>query len=237
LEETRPKKRFVLPAELSLLIGSVLLTFSVILARTSNFGVAVLTSVPFVISQKFTFISAGAWNTVIMTLLLIILIVLTKKNIKAAAMSLALSFVFGWLIDLAIWLLSGLPTDIGWRIAYYIISFFAIPMGITLFVKSGYPMLPFDSFVRDMSSYYGWKFSLTKTIFDIIFVTFSVLFSLFALGGLRDVGVGTIISAVFTGFVIKLYSQALDKVMVVEPWFPKFRDFFSNPGQETAEIK
>ncbi len=231
------KKRFVLPAELSLVLGLVLLTFSVILVRTSQFGVAVLTSVPFVLSQKFTFMSAGTWSTVIMIVLLIILIVLTKKSIKSAIMSLLLSFAFGGLIDLAIYLLAGLPISFAWRIVYFVIGFLAIPMGITLFVKSGYPMLPFDSFVRDLSSYYGWKFSVTKTIFDIVFVSFSALFSIFALGGLKDVGVGTVISAIFTGFIIKLYAAWLDKVMVVEPWFPKFRAFFISPSQENTTIR
>lgn len=230
-------KRFILPAELSLLLGLSLITFSIIFIRTSHFGVAVLTSVPFVISKKFDAISAGLWSTIIMIVLLIILIVLTKKSIKAALMSLLLSFAFGGLIDLASKLLSGLPVDLSWRIFYYSLGFLAIPLGITLFVKSGYPMLPFDSFVRDLSNYYGWKLSITKTIFDIIFVSFSVLFSIFVLGGLAEIGIGTAISALFTGFIIKLYAQWLDRVMVVEPWFPKFRAFFSNAEAETSTIK
>lgn len=231
------KKRFVLPAEISLLLGLLFITFSIIFIRTSNFGVAVLTSVPFVISLKFDALTAGTWSTIIMIVLLIVLIVLTKKSVKSAVMSLLLSFAFGGLIDLASILLKGLPTEIGWRVLYYLIGFLAIPLGITFFVKSGYPMLPFDSFVRDLSSYYGWKFSLTKTIFDIIFVSFSVLFSIFALGGLKEVGIGTALSAIFTGYIIRLYSQWLDKVMVVKPWFPKLRAFFSNTEPETIAIK
>jgi len=231
------KKRFVLPAEISLLLGLLFITFSIIFIRTSHFGVAVLTSVPFVISLKFDALTAGTWSTIIMIVLLIILIVLTKKSIKSAIMSLLLSFAFGGLIDLASILLKGLPTAMGWRVLYYVIGFLTIPLGITFFVKSGYPMLPFDSFVRDLSSYYGWKFSITKTIFDIIFVSFSVLFSIFALGGLKEVGIGTVISALFTGYIIRLYSQWLDKVMVVKPWFPKLHAFFSNTEPESTAIK
>ena len=226
--ENAPNKRFILPAEISLLLGLVLLTFSIGFIRASNFGVAVLTSVPFVISQKYTFFSAGTWSTIIMLLLLLVLIICTRKKLTAALMSLILSFAFGGLLDLAEMALAGLPTGLPLRILYYIIGFFMIPLCITLFEKSGYPMLPFDSFVRDMSNYYGWKFSVAKTIFDVGFVGFSVLFSIFALGGLRDVGIGTVISAVFTGYFIKLFSDLLDKVMVVEPWFPKVRAFFSD---------
>ncbi len=49
---------------------------------------------------------------------------------------------------------------------------------------------------------------IAKTIFDVGFVGFSVLFSIFALGGLRDVGIGTVISAVFTGYFIKLFFRS-----------------------------
>lgn len=237
MTQTITRDKFVLPSEISLVLGLVLLAFSVALAHISAFGLSPLSSVPFVLSLKFTIFSKGTWTSLVMVLLLIVLIVLTKKSIKSALADFLLSFVFGWLVDFALWLFAGIPTGIAWRILYYAIGFFAIPMGITLFVKSGYPLLPFDSFVRDLSSYYGWKYSITKTITDITFVSFSILFSLLALGGLKDVGVGTIVTALFTGFIIKLYSQALDKVMTVEPWFPKFRAFFSNPGQEDATIK
>ncbi len=237
MTQTETRTKFVLPSEVSLLLGLVLLAFSVALAHLSNFGLSPMSSVPFVLSLKFTALSKGTWTSLVMVFLLLVLIVLTKKSIKTALASFLLSFVFGWLVDLALWVLAGIPLDLGWRILYYAIGFFAIPMGITLCVKSAYPPLPFDSFVRDLSSYYGWKYSLTKTITDISFVTFSILFSWLVLGALKDVGIGTIITAVFTGFFIRWYSQAIDKTFKIEPWFPKARDFFNGPGHEDVPIK
>ena len=237
MTQINPRTKLVLPSEVSLLLGLILLAFSVALAHISAFGLSPLSSVPFVLSLKFTALSKGTWTTLVMVILLIVLIVLTKKSIKSALASFLLSFVFGWLVDLALWIFAGIPVTLGWRIFYYAIGFFAIPLGITLCVRSAYPPLPFDCFVRDLSSYYGWKYSLTKTIMDITFVSFSILFSWFVMGALKDVGIGTIITAVFTGFFIRFYSQILDKVVLFKPWFPKIQVFFSNPGHEEAPIK
>ena len=234
---TKNRSKFVLPNEISLLLGLVLLAFSVALAHLSHFGLSPMSSVPFVLSQKFTGLSKGTWTSLVMVLLLIVLIVLTKKSIKTALASFLLSFVFGWLVDFALWIFTGISTSLGWRILYYAIGFFAIPLGITFCVKSAYPPLPFDCFVRDLSSYYGWKYSLTKTITDISFVTFSILFSLLTMGAIKDVGIGTIITAVFTGFFIRLYAKGLDKIMTIKPWLPKLLAFFSNPDQKDAPIK
>lgn len=232
IEKTQSRTLRSFPCEVSLIFGLVMMAFSVSMAIKSTFGVTTLSSVSFVLSRKFTILTAGQWNVVFQSLLLLTVIILTHKNLKACAFSVVLAASYGMLIDGFGWAVSSLPDALPWRLFYYAICFFLLPLSITLFVRSGYPALPFDFFVKDLSIKYHWKYSIARTLFDLACVAFSATFGLFALGRLTDVGLGTLISGLTTGSMVRVYSTWLDRHVVFKPTLPGFYSLFLDEGGE-----
>lgn len=69
-------------------------------------------------------------------------------------------------------------------------------------MRSYIPLLPCDMFIRDVVNTYGIRYRFFKTAFDIFCMLVSVVIGILCLGGIADIGIGTLISASLTGFFV-----------------------------------
>ena len=92
-----------------------------------------------------------------------------------------------------------------WKIAL-------LALGIALGVMADALLNSGEAFVKTLSITSGKDFSTMKVIFDVSWVAISVLLSLLLFNGaLLETREGTVISAVFTGFVVKFWRKILQK--------------------------
>ena len=82
---------------------------------------------------------------------------------------------------------------------------FVTAMGVFLCVKTDLVLTPTDGIVKTISEVFRLPFSLVKNTFDISLVAVSVLLCLGNHTELYGIGVGTVLSALCIGRMIKMY--------------------------------
>ncbi len=195
--------------ELAFIIAMFTNSLAISLLVKSVFGVSTLSSLPLVLSDIFPFISFGMMNFMVQSLLLIILILITRQPKLSYIFSFIIGFVFGLMVDGFDILVAYLPDVFILRIIYFLVGWVLISFGAALFIKSSMPLMPFDGFVKDLSIFFKTKVRLIKTISDLIFVSSSVILSLVFLNDLVGVGIGTIFMAFFTGSLTQFFIDRL----------------------------
>ncbi|WP_100065726.1 YczE/YyaS/YitT family protein [Miniphocaeibacter massiliensis] len=208
MKDIKSKKFF--PSELALIIGILLNGFAIVIYIKSNFGVSTISSIPFIVNKVIPSISLGN-TTILYEVLLITILVLLTGIKKKYIYSILLGLLFGVIIDFYSWLLSF--TSIGEinSIVLYIIAFTSLSFGISLCLKSDLTALPFDIFVKVISDKSNKSIKFVKTVFDITSVLIASAISLMYFKSIEGVAIGTVVSMLFTGNMIQVFSNIIDK--------------------------
>ena len=194
-----------------LFIASLFISaMGVALTKHGELGVSPISSVSNVLSMKFTAFSLGTW-LIIWNCALIAgqIIILRKKFQMIQLLQIPLSFLFGWFTDLCLAMVRGIPEDVyAVRLILVFAGIVVLGLGISLSVIANVIMNSGEAFVKAISDVSGKQFGNVKIIFDILCVVLSVVLSMlffnFKIVGTRE---GTVISALLTGFVVKLFTK------------------------------
>lgn len=212
------EKKITVPGELTLVMGVILISFSISLMVKADFGISTISSLPYVLSVAFDQISFGVWNPIFQVCLLIILVAITKRFKSGYVISLLISAMFGSVIDLFAWLTSGLPTDMGFRVLYVVVSYLIMCFAISMMVNSKVPLMVVDAFINGLTQFFHVTFRRLKTIFDIICLSLSIILSYAFIGELAGVGIATIVMALITGSGVHVATKLLRRVIDIRPW-------------------
>ena len=186
----------------------------VALTKHGELGVSPISSVANVVSIKFTFLSLGNWLTISNCVLLIGQILLLRKNFKPIQLlQIPLSFLFGYFTDFGLYLAGFIPNDIYViKLLLVISGIIVLGFGITLGVIANVILNSGEAFVKALSDVIHKEFSNVKITFDVSWVAFSIILSLFFFGGeLVGTREGTILSAIFTGIAVKLWLKLIKR--------------------------
>ncbi len=204
-------KRYVFCA-----LGLFISALGVAFTRIGELGVSQVSSVANVLSIKFPFLTLGNWLILWNCLLILLQILILRKNFKIIQLFLQLivSFLFGYFTDFGVWLFSAIPVSgespYVLRIITVLIGTALVAFGICFNVIASAVMNAGESFVRAISDTSHKDFGTLKIIVDVSFVVISVVLSLvFFQGQLIGVREGTVIAALLTGFLIKIFVKPL----------------------------
>ena len=186
--------------------------------KHGELGVSPISSVANVMSYKFPLLSLGTW-LIIWNCILIVgqIFILRRKFQPIQLLQLPLSFVFGWFTDFGMWLVSFIPVNTYvMRIIMVVAGIVILGFGISLSVIADVIMNSGEAFVKAVSDTFNKDFGNVKIVFDVIYVMIAIVLSLlffdFTVVGTRE---GTIISALFTGVVVKFFCSKLKPPMNV----------------------
>ncbi|CEO06750.1 DUF6198 family protein [Paraclostridium sordellii] len=214
------KKSF--SSELSLLIGLLLTSFANTLMVKSGLGISAISAVPYSLSFIFDKITFGSWNYIFQSLLIVLLVTITKKFKFQYIVSFLLSVVFGALIDFFnLTVIQLLPDNFLLSIVYFTISFLLLAIGISLQLNCGLPILPLDTFTKDLSKFLGITYKKVKTIFDLSCLATTLFLSIIVLNTNVGLGIGTIICALFTGKIVSIINNFIDNKFYFKSVFYK----------------
>ena len=104
-----------------------------------------------------------------------------------------------------------LPTAIGFRVTYFIISYCLISLGIALSNRCRLPIIPTDLFPRELADITGIAYSRIKISFDVICLAVTACLTGLILGHIKGLGIGTVVAAFTMGKAIGLVGRWLDK--------------------------
>lgn len=180
--------------------------------KHGELGVSPISSVANVMSCKFSSLSLGTW-LIIWNCFLIAgqIVILRKKFQLIQLLQIPLSFLFGWFTDLGMWIVSFIPVNSYFtRIVMVLVGIVILGFGISLSVIANVIMNSGEAFVKAISDTFNKNFGNIKIVFDVLCVVFSLVLSLvffnFTIVGTRE---GTVISALLTGVVVKMFSGKL----------------------------
>ncbi|MCR1897689.1 DUF6198 family protein [Irregularibacter muris] len=204
------------------LLGLACLSLGVVLVVKSDLGISVATSVPYVFSLYFTKLSFGQWNYIIHGFSLLLLVIMIKKLTVKHLMSFIVAFLFGVTIDLFGGLLTFYTAStLVERIMLFILSSVVISVGLASLIKSNYPILPFDTFVKEITEIKNIKYKKFKTGFDLVCFTISFASSMLFFRKLQGLHIGTLVSAIILGSMIGSCLNFMNKYVGGKPLLPE----------------
>ncbi len=184
------------------------------ITKKGELGIPPVSSVSNILSLKFTAISFGNWLFIWNCVLIVGQVVIRRKSFEPIQLlQVPLSFLFGWFTDIGSRLVEFVNTD-GYpvRLLCVIVGTIVLAFGIALSVIANVVMNSGEAFVKDLSDAVHKEFGNVKIFFDICCVITSVILSLiffdFKILGTRE---GTLIAAVCTGLVVKLFTRLMNK--------------------------
>lgn len=218
------KEKKLFSGELALVLGLIFNSFSNTLMVKSGMGISAISSVPYSLSLIFDNITLGTWNYIFQGTLIIILVLITKKFKIEYIICFLLAVIFGNMMDFFDFaIIKNLPVNLFLSIIYFLISFILVSVGISLLLKCTMPVLPIDTFTRDLTEYLNKPYQKIKTIFDLSCLTTTIVLTLLFLEGFSGIGVGTVICAIITGKVVAYINCKIDNLFYFKPTVIKFK--------------
>ena len=199
----------ILRGELALIAAIVINSFSVVLMLYSGSGISAISSVPYAFSEVFTKLSLGTWTYLFQGALVLSLMILRKKFVPSYLFSFIAAF--SELLDVNELWIGILPQTIPCRIAYFLISYFLLSIGIALENRCQLPIIPTDLFPRELSEIIKKPYARVKITFDVLCLATTGLLTGLMLGYLDGLGIGTIVAAFTMGKMVAITGNWIDQ--------------------------
>ena len=202
-------KRYIL-----FVISLFFAAMGVAFTKRAELGVSPISSVANVLSCEYNSLSLGTW-LIIWNCILIAgqILILRRKFQVIQLLQIPLSFLFGWFTDFGMWVVSHISVN-SYPVCLIMVfvGIVILGFGISLSVIANVIMNSGEAFVKAVSDTTNKEFGDVKIFFDILCVVIALLLSLiffdFTIVGTRE---GTIISALFTGIIVKFFCRKIEK--------------------------
>lgn len=202
-------KRYIL-----FIISLFISAMGVAMSKKSELGVSPISSVSNILSMKFTALSLGAWLIIWNCVMIVGQIILLRKKFQPIQLlQVPLSFLFGWFTDISALIISPVPmSNYPVRLTMLLLGTVVLGFGIALAVTANVIMNSGEALVKAISDISGKQFGNVKIGFDISCVTIAIVLSLLFFNfSIREIREGTLIAAVATGLIVKLFTKLVKK--------------------------
>ena len=217
MRRTEWVKRFAL-----LLPGSFFMGLGVALTKCAELGLSTISSVPNILSLRFSFFSLGTFAAIWNYVMLLAQVLILKKDFKPIQLlQIPVSMLFGYCTDFGVFLFSALPLGAYlWKLIACLLGIALLGFGISLTVISGTVMNPGEALVKVIADKTGKDFGTVKIAFDFFCVVLAAMLSLlffpFRILGIRE---GTVLAVFGTGLCVKIFTKICEKPLTC--WFRK----------------
>ena len=205
-------------SELAYIFGIITIALGTALLTLADFGVSMIVAPAYLIhlyvSKFLPFFTFGMAEYCFQALLIITLIIVLRKFKLSFLFSFVTAVIYGLLLDGFLFLLSFITFngDII-RIIYFCLGLIICTFGVSLMFHTYIAPEAYELFVKEISSKLNKNINKVKTIYDISSCIIAIILSFifFGFGKFFGINIGTIISAIFNGPLIGLFSMILDK--------------------------
>ena len=188
------------------LLGLWCITLGIGFSIKSNLGSTPVSSIPYTLNLVWG-IEIGVATFMFHVLLVLIELVVLRKDFKVKHfLQVFAGVLFGYFTSFSVGLMSFIPdpTNIVGSLALTVLSIFAVAFGLFLYVPTSIVPLSVDGVTQALAIGLNKDFSKTKIAYDITLVVISLVLCYVFLGVVGgSVGIGTILSAIFVGIVLR----------------------------------
>lgn len=198
-------------------LGMAINSFGISFITKSALGTSQISSVPYVLSLKFTVLSFGVWSFLVNMLFIVGQIALLRKDFKPIQfVQIPVNIMFSWLIDVCMNFLSWLqPSNLPIKLTCLLTGCIILALGVTVEISPNVITVPGEGIVRAISIAVNRKFpevrfGSIKVVFDVALIVLAAILSFLFFGTLKGVGLGTVISALLVGRFVNLFSRWIE---------------------------
>jgi len=193
------------------IMGLVLMAVALVFIKRLGLGISPISSVPDAISMV-TGLTLGNVTIAFHVVCVIGQIIVMRRVTVRTLLTLPLAIAFGYLIDFFM-LFIDFSLDIYWlKILLQFPCVMVAALGIVLIVGADLMLPAPDALFRSINAEFNIPLSRVKVCGDIIWVIVSVSVDLISSGGLRSVGLGTVISALFMGRFVGIFNKHFPQI-------------------------
>lgn len=232
------KKDKLLKRCIVLVIGLFIMAIGVALSIKANLGTSPVSCVPYVYSLGFP-MTVGLLSIIVNVLMILLQIVLLRKDYQLIQLvQLPVALIFGFFIDFAMFLLSGLQSSnyiYQWILC--LLSCVIIAFGVFLEVKANVTYLAGEGLSIAISKAFHKEFGKAKVGVDASLVIIGVVSSFILLHRLEGIREGTIAAALLVGTIARFYNKNfkfIDSLVSIEK--KEAGEQVSTSGQEKRVI-
>ncbi len=186
------------------IIGIQLGVIGIVLNTRTNIGVAAFASTFYALSN-IAEIGLGTASMILYMILIIFqLIILRKFDIKVL-LQIPYSLVFSILTDIYNSFIPSFSLPFAGSIILAIIACLFTSLGIYFQIHAHFILTPLEGLVNTISNVYQFRFDIVKNVVDLSMVLLTVTFCLTLRQPLYGIGIGTILSAIMIGRMLKIH--------------------------------
>ena len=205
----------ILKDYLLVIIGSFFMGLGIALTKCAELGLSTISSVPNVVSIKFTFLTLGTWSAVWNLVMILAQIIILRKDFKPIEfLQIPVSIIFGWFTDFGVWAFGYIPTNLYViKLIMTIMGVIVLAFGIAITVVANRVMNPGEAIVKVIADKLKRDFSSMKILFDVFCVVLAVVLSLLFFNfKIVGIGEGTIIAMLGTGVCVDLFVKGFKRM-------------------------
>jgi uncharacterized membrane protein YczE len=193
------------------------MAFAAAFTEKAAFGMSMVVAPAYIIHLKvsefipwFTF---GISEYCFQGFLILLTVIIMRRFKLSYVFSLATAVIYGTLLDISIYLISGLPDGtLIFRIIYFIIGTLFCSIAVSLFFHTYFSPEAYELIVKEISAKTKADINKVKTAYDCISTLFAIVLSFifFGFGVFRGVNWGTVICALINGFLISRFTKLFE---------------------------
>ncbi|VGO20325.1 cytidylate kinase family protein [Pontiella sulfatireligans] len=197
-------------------VGLFVMAMGVALSVKADLGVSPISCIPYVFSQKFP-LTLGQLTILFNALLMVLQVLLLRRRYRLIQLvQLPMVLVFGLFIDLSLHLVASLNvSSYGMQVFWCLLSLVVLAFGVFLEVRSNFTYLPGEGFIVAIAESFKKEFGKVKVGCDSAMVVLGILCSLVFFHRLEGIREGTILAALFVGFLVKFI---ISKLPMLDHW-------------------
>ncbi len=227
------KGKHVFYTEAAYCVGLLLLAIGTAFIEKGNFGMGAIVAPAYLLhlklSQYSSFFTFGVCEYLFQGLLIILIILITRKAKLGYLFSFVTALLYGLTLDGVMMLIgNGRPDSISLRIASFAFGMVVCGIGVAFLLRTYLAPEAYELIVKELSEHFRMDIGKVKTGYDIISCVAAVIMSFvfFGFGQFYGIQVGTIVSALINGSIISYSGKLLDQHFEFRDGL-KLRDLFS----------
>ncbi|MBQ8915557.1 MAG: hypothetical protein IJ046_05185 [Clostridia bacterium] len=205
--------------ELSYVLGLIIMAFAAAFTEKADLGMSMVVAPAYFlhlkISELLPWFTFGVAEYAFQGILVIITVIVMRRFKLSYLFSFVTAVIYGTLLDLAMTLIAPIPDGhFAIRVLWYRLGCVLCSLAVSLFFHTYISPEAYELIVKELSGKLGVDISKIKTAYDCISVVFGIglSFSFFVFGVFKGVKLGTVICALFNGFLIGRFSRLLEGV-------------------------
>lgn len=191
-----------------LVAGLFVVAVGIALSAKASLGISPVSCLPYVLSNLLP-MTVGQLTICLHAVLILLQILLLRKSYRPIQLAqLALAIVFGYFIDFANFLFSGLQISAyPVQVVACLASCILIGFGVFLEVRAGLVTLAAEGLAKALEAVTGREFGKMKIAVDVTLVSISIVISLIAFRSLNGVREGTVAAAILVGMFVRVFNR------------------------------